>query len=476
MRYLFKDEFNTQKLNLYLNVSTRGFVLLQVNDKRYEKSIIEMISSMRITVAFDLKEADFREGIEYLRANKEVQVLLYYSLDLHNEKLRNVLEKINLSRDLLLAQDRIVVFIVPRYVAFMIQDEFPNLYSYFSLKETYIKEYPLFFEYIFPDKRYLVTKDSQSEFKKFFYASEEGIEERLDYYMQKKVKEKEVTRLKKDLNEYLETFHLGTNEYDWRYYYTLLLRMARVCVVQGDYEYAIKMYDQIVTAPIVLSLYQGIYYEAWLQKADVYFEQKNYKTAIELYKDVINMVAYRHEYDDQDVFLEYVVKICARLALCDAIVKDYDNANHLMQSALKWAEQRNDEAESFSLIYNQIILELRAGNTEDVIIGSKFDALKRLIHCELQEALYLSIYAWYRGVICGHRRHALKYAYEALALMRENFFENDVRIAESHYLISILHLLGNETDHAMECKRKCLNILGNYEFEKERADAIEKAF
>ena len=473
---MFKDEFNTQKLELYLKFSERGFVLLQVNDKRYERSIINMVSSMCSTIVFDLKETDFRDGIEYLKVNKEVQVLLYHSLNSHNENLKNVLEKINLSRDLLLVQDRIIVFIVPQYVAFMIQDEFPNLYSYFSLKEVYIKEYPLLFEFIFPDKKYLITKERQSEFKKFFFASGEGIEERLDYYVQKKVKERELTILKSKFNEYLETFCLQTDEYDWRYYYTILLRMANVCVVQEDYEYALELYDKIVTAPIVLSQYQGIYYEAWIQKADVYFKQRKYETAIDLYKALISMVARQHDYDNVDIFLEYVTKICSRMAICYAIKKEYDSANNLMHGALKWAEQREDEAECFAIIYNQIVLAILEGNIEDAIIRPKFESLKQLISCDIQDAFYLSIYAWYRGIIGGHRRHALKYACEALTLKRENFIENDVRIAESHYLISLLYLLGDETERAMECRKKCLNILNNYEFEKERIDVIKAVF
>lgn len=476
MRYLFKDEFNTQKLNLYLNVSARGFVLLQVNDKRYEKGIIDMISSMRSTIVFDLKEADFRDGIEYLKTNKEAQVLLYYGLNSHNEKLKNILEKINLSRDLLLAQDRMVVFIVPRYVAFMIQDEFPDLYSYFSLKEVYIKEYPLLFDFIFPDKKYLITKTSQSEFKKFFFASEGGIEERLDYYMQKRVKDRELTRLKKDFNEYMETFHLQTDEYDRRYYYTLLLRMARVCAVQEDYEYAVEMCNEIVTASIVISLYQRIYYEAWLQKADIYFEQRKYEAAIDLYKTVISMIASQHADEDADILCEYVIKIYSRMAICYIITGVYEYANKLMQSALKYAEQRNDTVECFSLIYNQIVLAIREDNIEEKIICSKFEALKKCSTCEVQNALYLSLYAWYSGIIAGNRRQALDYAYEALKLKREKLGENDVRIAESHYLISILHLLGDETEHAAECRKKSINILSNYEFEKERIDAIEKVF
>ncbi len=435
-----------------------------------------MISSMSPTIVFDLNETDFRDGIEYLKIEKEVQVLLYHNMNSCNEKLRNILEKINLSRDLLLVQDRIVIFIVPRYVAFMIQDEFPDLYSYFSLKEVYIKEYPLLFDFIFPDEKYLITKKGQSEFKKFFYASDEGIEERLDYYMQKKVKEKELTRLKNDLNEYLETFHLQTDQYDWRYYYTLLLRMAKVCVVQRDYEYAVEMYDKIVTSPIVLSLYQGIYYEAWMKKADVYFEQRKYETAIKLYENIILMITQQHNQEDVDVFLEYAVKICSRMTICYAVMGMYSNANHLIQGTLRLAKQRNDDAELFLLIYNQIILAVHEGNTEETEILPKFESLKKLAGCELQEALYLSIYAWYRGIIGGRCSYALKYAYEALALKRENLAENDTRIAESHYLISILHLLSNETVHAMECKKKCLNILSNYEFEKERIDIIKKLF
>lgn len=188
------------------------------------------------------------------------------------------------------------------------------------------------------------------------------------------------------------------------------------------------------------------------------------------------MIVRRHEYEDVDIFLEYAIKIYSRMAICYAILEDYDYADSLMQGSLKWAEQRKDDAECFSLIYNQIILAVCEGNVEDAAINPKFESLKKMISCEVQNALYLSLYAWYRGIIGGHRRQALDYAYEALTLKRESLAENDVRIAESHYLISILHLLGDEIEHAVECRKKSINILRNYEFEKERIKAIEKVF
>lgn len=44
---------------------------------------------------------DFRDSIEYLKTNKDVEVILYHNLNSHNEELKNILEKMNLSRDLL---------------------------------------------------------------------------------------------------------------------------------------------------------------------------------------------------------------------------------------------------------------------------------------------------------------------------------------------------------------------------------------
>lgn len=358
----------------------------------------------------------------------------------------------------------------------MIQDEFPNLYSYFGLKEEYIVNYPLLFEYILPGKKYLITKDSQSEFKKFFYSSEEGIEERLDYYTQKKIKERELTRLKKDFSEYLKSFQLKIGDYDWRYYYTLLLRMAKVCTVQGDYEYAVELYDKILTAHIVISQYQGIYYEACLQKADILLNQGEYKVAIETYEAVIIMISRQQDYGISDIFFEYIVKIYPRIAICYAKMEQYSTAKAFMEAALKKAEERKDYAECFSITYNRIILAIRMGNVKDSEMHSQFEDLKKLISCDVQEAVYLSIYAWYRGVMGGHCRYALKFAYDALKLKRENLVENDVRIAESHYLISILYLLLDETEHAKEYGKKCVNILSNYKLEKEKVDIISKVY
>lgn len=473
MRQLFNEELNTKKLELYLNMSTRGFILLQVNDKRYEKWLIDFVSSIRTTIAFDLNDADFRDGIEYLKSNKDVEVLLYYNLDSDNERLRNILEKINLSRDLLLVQDRINVFIVPQYIAFMMQDEFPNLYSYFGLKESYIKSYPFLFEYILPGGKYLVTKSSQNEFKQFFYSSGEGIEERLDYYSQKKVKQRELIRLKKDLDEYLSTFELKTDVYDIRYYYTLLLRMANVYTVQGECGHAIELYDEILKEHVIISQYPGIYYEAYMQKTDIFLNEKKYQEAIEMYEAIAIMIERQQEYGSSEVFFEYIIKLYPRIALCLAQVKKYQIAERFMRVALEMAKERKNYDECFAICYNRIILNAHMENKRNEI-EILLEELKLFIRCDVQKALYFSVYAWYQGVVDGCLKSALKSAYSALVLKRENLLENDIRIAESHYLISVLYLLINETEQAKECKRKCVNILHNFESEKEKADMILK--
>lgn len=474
MKQLLSKNFNTKKLELYLNTTTRGFLLLQVNDKRYEKQLMEFISSKRSMMAFDLQEIDFRDSIECLKTNRDVQAVLYYSLNFRNGELRSILEKINLSRDLLLAQEKIVVFIVPQYIASMIQTEFPNLYSYFILKEEYIIRYPFLFEYIPPGKKYLVTRDSQSEFKKFYYSSEEGIEERLDYFMQRKMKEREFRRLKSDFSEYLDAVKLQKAVYDQRYYYSLLLRMANVCVVQEDYAYAFHLYNKILVSSIVISQYQEIYYEANLRKADIYLHQRQYRAAIEAYKDIITMISCQHNYNIDDIFFEYVVKIYPRIAICLAENKQYGDADAFMKAAFKKAEEREDYEEGFAIIYNRIILAILMETVNANEIMPLFETLKKLIHCDVQKAMYLSIYAWYRGVIGGHCRHALEYAYDALALKRKTMLENDIRIAESHYVISILYLLLDDTEHAKECKKKCVNILNNYKTETEKVCQILK--
>ena len=462
---IFKEQFDTRKLELYLNISTRGFILLQVNDRRYEKQLVQFISSMKETLAYNLQEIDFRDSVENFKISKNVQIVLYYSLHSHNGELRKILEKINLSRDLLAAKDKLIVFIVPQYVACMIQEDFPNLYSYFILKEIYITEYELLFDYILPGKKYLITKDAQREFKRFFYSSNEDLDVRLDYYKQKKAKVKDYNLLKKDFFEYLQKLAVQVEAYDRRYYYSLLLRMGDVCANQGDYEDASIIYDSILRSGPVASDFQDTYYKVWLHKSDIYLKQQKYDKAIQVYKDVLEMIARQHDYDMDNIFAEYIVKILPRIAICYAMFGEYEKADSYMSRAYEISHEIEDKEEMFAILYNRILLAIHMNKVQDNQIRPFFIDLENLISCDIQKAMYHLIYAWYRGVIGGHCRHALKYVKVALDINRASLAENDVRIAECHYLNSILFRLVDECEHSEQCRKKSINILKNHNVE-----------
>lgn len=95
----------------------------------------------------------------------------------------------------------------------------------------------------------------------------------------------------------------------------------------------------------------------------------------------------------------------------------------------------------------------------------------------MQKGMFLTVKAWYSGIINGDLYEAEKEAMEALNIKRRLCMENDVRIAESHYVNAMLKMFQGDYDKALYCCNKSSNILKNvamHEEQKEKSGNLMK--
>ena len=90
--------------------------------------------------------------------------------------------------------------------------------------------------------------------------------------------------------------------------------------------------------------------------------------------------------------------------------------------------------------------------------------LELLVHNssnEVQNAMYLTVKEWFVGVIKGDIYNSIQNASTALEIKRNLYIENDVRIAESHYVNALLRFFAGNDEEAYYCCMKSCNILKN---------------
>lgn len=472
---MFCNKFDIRKLLLYLNSTERGFILLQVNDRSYEQAIIDLLSAEQKAKVYNLFDVDFRTTVEESRQFSEMERIVYYGFHFYDdESLRELLEKINLSRDLLAHENKQIFFIVPRYIGRIIQQDYPNLYAYFVLKEEYIYKWEALFEYILPDSNYLYTKEASKEFRKHYLSSENEIETRLEYYAQRKAKTREYIQLEEDFEAYMDWLRNQGEEVDRRYFYSLMLKMGDVHTNQGNFDVAREFFDKIIKEGVVNAGYQNLYYEVLLHRADTYFRENRYEEAIKEYRALLEMLVIQHDYDRDAIFLEYSLKIYPRISICYARLEKYENADLYMLAADKTAKTMKLNDACFAIMYNKVLLAFHMGYIEDNQIEPLFDELEMYINCEIQEAMFYLVYAWYCGVLEGHCKYALRFVNAALIICRGILTENNTRIAECHYVNSILYMMMAEFEKSDICKKKCINILENYNIEEDRVQKVKE--
>lgn len=469
-----EDYFNISKLYLYLNMSIKGFILLTVNEKHLQEELINDIKEMKKCTIYDLN--DF--SVKNTSQNDNEQLAIYKCINF-NKKEMSILEKINLSRDILLKQEKLFIFIVPKYIAELIQQNFPNLYSYFILKESFTKKYDIFFEYIFPNSGYLVSKESQRESKRYYQITQnEDINDKLNYFLHAKASPKELNELDNSMSNLLKKADI-TKEYNLKYYFNLLFKFAKMLLRQGRYTEAEYIFSKLSNELSAKRTHSKLYYESLIGAGDAFFHLKEYEKAKRIYEDtiidIINLDILTLKEED-----DYFHKIIySRLALCYIEEREYSRALSFMESAFNTLIEDCDKKHSgefFDIYYNYFLILMNQNPNNCYIINSILSILNKMKKNYIQEAMFLSISAWYNGVMMGNLKSAFKNAQNALSIKRNVFIENDIRIAESHYLNSVLYFINGEYEKAYRCCHKCSNILKNFQDKFLQEELVEKLY
>ena len=469
---MLEDYFSLSKLSLYLNISSKGFILLTVNEKYLQEKLIHTMKKIKKCTIYDLNDFSSKNSSQ----NNNEQLVIYKCINF-NKKEQSILEKINLSRDILLKQEKLFIFIVPKYIAELIQQDFPNLYSYFILKESYVKKYDIFFEYIFPNSGYLVSKESQRESKRFYQITQkEDIIDKLNYFLHAKSSPKELIELDNSMINILKNFDIS-KEYNLKYYFNLLYKFAKVLLQQGKYTEAVTIFFELSKALSTKETYSKLYYESLIGAGDAFFHLGEYEKAKRIYEntimEIINLDILTLKEED-----DYFHKIIySRLALCYIQKKEYDRALSFMESAFNTLIEDCDKKHSvefFDIYYNYFLIIINQSPDNCYIINRILNILSKMKKNYIQEAMFLTISAWYNGVMQGNLKSAFKNAQNALLIKRNVFIENDIRIAESHYLNSVLYFINGEYEKSDRCCHKCSNILKNFQYKIQQEELVRK--
>lgn len=459
------DDKNIDKLKVYLEVTKRGFFLITINDKKIQFELLQYISSQYSSKVFDLKEYQFRDSINFIEQNSSIETVIYYNLDKVGEELFIQLEKINLARDILLKYSKKYIFFVPAYIENLIQKDYPNFYSYMTLKLQFIESYDLIFQYILPGKVYLNTKESQFESKKIIFSNNVSIDYKLEYYSRTKCNDRQLKQLISETTDAINKINNNRKGYDYRYRYLLSYKLAKVLLAQEKYDEAIKIYDNLLSTHVKQKSI-NLYFRSLIGIGDAYFAQGEYDEAIEYYKESLVGVMNQNDYEDNYNTGKIRVDIISRIGLCRAEEGKYGQAYDYYKSIVQLIDRFYDQQidyvfDEFSIYYNYFLIIIYRNTEQEYAIEEVLDKLKCSVKNDVQKAMFMTIYAWYKGIIKGKLDEALNFAIQALDIKRNIFIENDLRIAESHYIISLLFMLGGDNDRAKSCCEKSIRILSN---------------
>ena len=466
------DKYTIRKLNLYLEKTTQGFLLLTVNEWSLQKQLMDVIESKIPVEKCDLKHCHLRSFLEEFQKSQEKKNLLFWNSEWIESEVDVYFEKINIARDYLQQMNCFLIFLLPEYVAEHIRVEYPNLHSYFVLKERCLPEYEYFFEYLFPGKDYLTTKEIQYNLKRSFKSEHDTWWSKVDYLLRVKVDKKEIITVIEQFTEHIENLYWEQGEYDLRYLYQSQLMFARVLVVQEYYSLAHEAYQ--VFFNMGQGFYKDLFHEAELGNADVWVLEKEYEQALDFYKKMLVHIGTEYEEAEESQYFLYRYKIYLRIASCYIEMEEFENAYSYLCALqeVKEAQHNISSEDLFMGNYNYVILLLRMKKYDECKCA--LESLQQMQKNSVQKAMFLCVKAYYDGVLRGKLFEAMKISKESLEIKRKIFIENDVRIAESHYVNSRLYLLLGNYKKAENCCRKCENILKNFPQRKDLKGKVDR--
>lgn len=457
------NEFNLEKLDCFFRFSDRGFVILTVNEYHIMQKITGFISEKAGVSYYNVTRENFSSIINGVKSGTKTDLKLVYNFFLEDGDSIHVLEKFNLGRDLILERCKYCIFIVPLYIELYIQEKLPNLYSYCGFRERYLRKYNSSFSYIFPEDMYLKTKVMQKNLKENIYDAKDNIFESLDTFLHVKISEDIFEKLENDTNKFLDYIKLSDTQYDGMLYYKIQLNFAKVATAQKKFKKAIQVYQTLLKDENIIRNI-SIFIETKLGMADNYLYIGDYNKSYVLYSDILSDICTDlFDFLEDITIKEYKIQIYSRIALCQIKLGKIDEVKRIILQVMESINilEADGNREFFHIYYNFFIIYLEIYPGESAENSRMLELLGQNSRNEVQNAMYITVKAWYEGVIKGDIYNSIQNASTALEIKRNLYIENDVRIAESHYVNALLRFFAGNDEEAYYCCMKSCNILKN---------------
>ena len=473
---ILSEEFDLRKLKFFFQSARKGFVLLTINEYHIMQEMQGYLSEWIAPTQYNMAESSFRDVVDDFSGENAVDSAVFYHFYQSDEDNRKILEQFNLGRDLILDRMRFCVFMVPVYMESYIQESLPNLYSYFQIKERFLRERQDCFQYILPEDHYRETrfmqqslqrrqKDGRDEYmpdasQTKQEESRNNLFQHLNDYLYVKVSHEEFLKLKQEMMKFLDSIRDSELQSDVVLFYQTVMKFVKVATVQEEYEEVLQWFD-LLQKEISNVEYIYQYLEIEMGMADSAMYVHKYEETKELCFYALQMIQTKpKDLIDDNSRKEYQIRIYAKLVLCQTRLGEVKEAKETMAKTLDLINtlEEWDNIDVFLIYYNFFIIYLKIFSGRTVESEKMLAALKQIPKDEVQQAMYLTVCAWYEGIIEGRLYHAVGISEESLKLKQQLYPENDARIAESYYMDALLHFFVGDDRAALWNCQECAKI------------------
>ena len=478
MKKTLDKEFESQckKMDLYLETVSKGFFLFEVNE-------YDLVNKKRSCYVFDFSKDGVTELLQtnvYRNITDNEKIYILKSTNSQSE-LFDMLDNINLRRDVLAATNRIYVFILPSYAVTYVAETLQNLYSYCTLKLRFLRIYPNVLCVTFPEKKLMLTKEVRSALKAPMRAGKTDLEyliQCLDYYSNVRIG---TYNMNKIINQVVwpEMRKIKDNpQISVKEKLELYAKFAKVMQVQKRYKESKEIYRFILVEleNFQLADMKKFYLNIQKEIAKNEYYLKRYDYAVRLCTEILTecILADEEQYD-----IEMIINMYICLAVCLCGKKDYKRAAQVLEKAGSLDSSGLSGYIYFTLWYDYYIVKLKVKeqNIEDnekILVSDIMDKFAGKKMNVIESAMLHTLCAWIFGIFCGETGTALDLSLDALALKRKYFWENDIRIADSHYVTAMIYYMQGEYEKAEICMQKALNIVNNYSEEQDYCMTVRK--
>lgn len=512
-----------QRLKLYLDISDKGFFLIEAYEFDIVNSILNLVQQKKkaLCVNFAADGADYYN--QTFDKNKYNCVVFYNLQEMIDAE--KVIDSFNMNRDNFAMNGIVYLFILPKYLANYLIVKTPNLHSYMTSHIELYRTYQAPFRPLLSSDNFVIDKQQIREEKlarrdyKVVKNAESFADlfDKVEYYKYNRVSTNALIKLLESAScLYGNALHNTTGSVDTASYMKFFIEFVKVAYFQNKLD--ISEYSSMIGLMFFLGTksemplsYKEYFNDATRNRLEVYsimkynfageiiscihalqmlelskyyasslFYQKYYKEALdwfELINDTLNSYKEKGSISDD--------MICTNLcdiALCRYKLAGDQISNDMMLYFDKALDLRKSDHLSiktqFVLDFNDLVYKIKRGTIryEDYNISVCGADYYRKICSEKSSIFtsYLSLVAWISGCIDGNIKEAVKLNMSALAIKRSVLTENHYSIAESHYCNAVLFLMNGELEQAKKCYDKALRILnGNPESNHTMIDTIE---